>query len=68
MSDLRIAEEVFAPYVLLRTSESRGGGASDDGAVSVGLPRTGTPRLRLSTGPVAAATTADEPADPKAGR
>lgn len=68
MSDLRTAEEVFAPYVLLRTSDSRGGGATDDGAVSVGLPRAATPRMRLFTGPVTAAATADEPADPKAGR
>jgi len=68
MSDLRTAEEVFAPYVLLRTNDSLGGGASDYRVVPFVLSRTGTPRMRLFTGPVAAAATADEPADPKAGR
>jgi len=68
MSDLRTAEEVFAPYVLLRTNDSRGGGASDDGVVPFVLSRTGTPRMRLPTSPVAAPATAGGPADPKAGR
>lgn len=68
MSDLRTAEEVFAPYVLLRTSDSRGGGASDHGVVPVGLPQAGTPRMRLPTSPVAAPATADEPVDPKAAK